>query len=201
MLPYARPTTRVAHVSAESRKSLIKFCNSCGAEVAHRIPEGDSLIRAICDACGTIHYQNPKIVVGCLPTYGDRILLCRRAIEPRYGLWTLPAGFMENNESASEGAAREAMEEANAHVEIEDIYTVYSLPTISQVYMMFRARLLDPNVSPGLESLEVKLVDEREIPWDQLAFTMVRRTLEHYLEDRRHGVFVPRFGDIRLPQR
>lgn len=186
---------------AKSRKSLIKFCNSCGAEVTHRIPEGDSLTRAVCDACGTIHYQNPKIVVGCLPTYGDRILLCKRAIEPRYGLWTLPAGFMENNESAAEGAAREALEEANARVEIEDLYTVYSLPSISQVYMMFRARLLDADVSPGLESLEVKLVEENEIPWDQLAFTMVRRTLEHFLEDRRRGVFVPRFGDIRPPQR
>jgi ADP-ribose pyrophosphatase YjhB (NUDIX family) len=183
------------------RKSLIKFCNSCGSAVVHRIPEGDSLHRAVCDACGTIQYQNPKIVVGCVPTYGERILICKRAIEPRYGLWTLPAGFMENEESASQGAAREALEEANAHVEIEDLYTVYSIPHISQVYMMFRAKLLDPDVSPGLESLEVKLATEDEIPWDQLAFTMVRRTLEHFIADRRTGVFVPRFGDILPPQR
>jgi ADP-ribose pyrophosphatase YjhB (NUDIX family) len=108
---------------------------------------------------------------------------------------------MENEESASEGAAREAMEEANARVEIEDLYTVYSIPHISQVYMMFRARLLDLEVSPGTESLEVKLVLEDEIPWDELAFAMVRRTLQHFLEDRRRGVFVPRFGDIRPPQR
>ena len=151
----------------------------------------------MCDNCGHIEYLNPKIVVGCLPVYGERILMCKRAIEPRYGLWTLPAGFMENNESAAEGAAREAMEEANARVEIEDLYTVYSIPNISQVYRMFRARLLDPDVSPGAESLEVKLVTESEIPWDRLAFAMVKRTLEHFLEDRRTGIFVPRVGDIR----
>jgi len=181
-------------------KSLIKFCNSCGAAVTHRIPEGDSLERAVCDACGIVHYVNPKIVVGCLPTYEERILICKRAIEPRYGLWTLPAGFMENNETAAEGAAREALEEANAKVEIEDLYTVYSIPNISQVYMMFRARLVDPDVSPGIESLEVRLVREEEIPWDQLAFAMVKLTLEHFLADRRRGVFTPRFGDIRPRQ-
>src|SRR5512138_2577923 len=144
-----------------------------------------------------VHYQNPKIVVVCLPVYGDRILICKRAIEPRYGLWTLPAGFMENNETAAEGAAREALEEANARVRIDDLYTVYSIPNISQVYMMFRAELVDPAVSPGLESLEVKLVTESEIPWDQLAFAMVKKTLESYLEDRKTGVYKPRFGDIR----
>ena len=180
---------------------MIKFCNSCGAAIGYRIPEGDSLPRAVCDACGTIQYENPKIVVGCLPTFGERILICKRAIEPRYGLWTLPAGFMENHESASQGAARKALEEANARVEIEDLYTVYSIPHISQVYMMFRARLIDPDVSPGIESLEVKLVTEEEIPWDQLAFAMVKRTLTHFLEDRKRGVFVQRFGDILPPQR
>ena len=180
---------------------MIKFCSHCGAEVVHRVPQGDSLVRAVCDNCGHIQYLNPKIVVGCLPVHGERILICKRAIEPRYGLWTLPAGYMENSETATEGAAREALEEANARVEIEDLYTVYSIPHISQVYMMFRARLLDLDVSPGIESLEVKLVTEAEIPWDQLAFTMVRRTLEHYLEDRKTGVFVPRFGDVRPPQR
>jgi ADP-ribose pyrophosphatase YjhB (NUDIX family) len=180
---------------------VIKFCPSCGTPVTHRIPEGDSLARAVCDACSTIHYQNPKMVVGCLATHDDRILMCRRAIEPRHGLWTLPAGFMENNETAAEGAAREALEEANARVEIVDLYTVYSLPHISQVYMLFRAHLVDPQVSPGIESLEVTLVKEADIPWDRLAFTMVRRTLEHFIEDRKSGVFVPRFGDIRPPQR
>ena len=201
MLPCEERFQPLSRISIESGKSLIKFCNSCGSAVAHRVPEGDSLARAVCDACGTIQYQNPKIVVGCVPVHGDRILICKRAIEPRYGLWTLPAGFMENNESAAEGAAREALEEANARVDIEDLYTVYSIPHISQVYMMFRAKLLDTDVSPGVESLEVKLVREDEIPWDQLAFTMVRRTLEHFLEDRKRGVFAPRFGDIRPPQR
>jgi ADP-ribose pyrophosphatase YjhB (NUDIX family) len=151
----------------------------------------------VCDSCGHIQYVNPKIVVGCLPVYGERILMCKRAIEPRLGLWTLPAGFMEMGESAAEGAAREALEEANAKVQIEDLYTVYSIPRISQVYMMFLARLVDPAVSPGVESLEVRLVTEAEIPWDELAFAMVKRTLTHFLEDRRRGVFVPRFGDIR----
>jgi ADP-ribose pyrophosphatase YjhB (NUDIX family) len=180
---------------------VIKFCSHCGSKVVHRVPQGDSLVRAVCDNCGHIQYLNPKIVVGCLPVHGERILICKRAIEPKYGLWTLPAGFMEENESAAEGAMREAMEEANAKVEIEDLYTVYSIPHISQVYMMFRARLLDLDVSPGIESLEVKLVTEAEIPWDQLAFTMVRRTLEHFLADRKTGIYVPRFGDIRPPQR
>lgn len=180
---------------------MIKFCSACGTSTTDRIPDGDNRLRAVCDACGHIQYLNPKIVAGCLPVWGDRILICKRAIEPRYGTWTLPAGFMENGESVAEGAAREAMEEANARVEITDLYTVYSIPHISQVYMMFLAKLLDPDVSAGTESLEVKLVTEDEIPWDQLAFTMVRRTLRHYLEDRKSGVFVPRFGDIRPPER
>ena len=149
---------------------MIKFCSACGSTVAQRVPEGDTHERAVCDSCGLIQYVNPKIVVGCLPVYGEHILMCKRAIEPRYGLWTLPAGFMENGESASEGAAREALEEANARVEIEDLYTVYSIPHISQVYMMFRARLLDLDFSPGTESLEVRLVLEDEIPWNELAF-------------------------------
>jgi ADP-ribose pyrophosphatase YjhB (NUDIX family) len=180
---------------------LIRFCNSCGSAVTYRIPEGDSLPRAVCDACGHIQYENPKIVVGSIPVHGDRILICKRAIEPRYGLWTLPAGFMENNETVQEGAAREALEEANARVEIGELYTLYSLPHISQVYMMFLSTLKDLDISPGVESLEVRMVTESEIPWDQLAFTMVRRTLEHYLEDRKTGVFLPRAGDIRAPSR
>jgi ADP-ribose pyrophosphatase YjhB (NUDIX family) len=179
----------------------IHFCSHCGAATVDRIPPGDNRPRAVCDACGTIHYQNPKVVCGCLPVWEDRILICKRAIEPRYGLWTLPAGFMENGETIQEGAAREAAEEANARVEIASLYTVFSIPTISQVYIMFLARLLDPNVSAGEESLEVKLVTENEIPWDQLAFAMVKQTLEYFIQDRKNGVFVPRFGDIRPPAR
>jgi ADP-ribose pyrophosphatase YjhB (NUDIX family) len=180
---------------------LIKFCNSCGKPVNHRIPEGDTFTRAVCDACAHIQYENPKIVVGCIPVLGERILICRRAIEPRYGLWTLPAGFMENEETAAEGAMREALEEAHARVAIDDLYTVFSVPHISQVHMMFRARLLNEDFGAGVESLEVRLVTADEIPWHELAFTVVRRTLEHFLEDRKRGVFVPRFGDLRSPVR
>jgi len=179
----------------------INYCPSCGARTATLIPQGDNLPRAVCESCGSIHYQNPKIVVGCIPIWEDKVLLCRRAIEPRHGLWTLPAGFMENSESVTAGAMREALEEANAIVEIEDLYTVYSIPHISQVYMMFRARLLNLNFSPGSESLEVKLVAEADIPWDQIAFVMVRNTLKHFYADRKSGVFVPRFGDIKPPER
>ena len=201
MLAWRNRFARAATVIHSPAKSLIKFCNSCGSPVRHRVPEGDTFMRAVCDACAHIQYENPKVVVGCLAVAGERILLCRRAIEPRYGLWTLPAGFMENEETAAEGAMREALEEARAKVHIEDLYTVFSVPHISQVHMMFRARLLNDDFGAGLESLEVKLVAADEIPWDQLAFTVVRRTLEHFLEDRKRGVFVPRFGDIRSPVR
>jgi len=179
----------------------IAHCNACGAKVEMRIPEGDTHARAVCPACGHIQYQNPKVVVGSVPVWEDRILLCKRAIEPRLGKWTLPAGFMENSESAPEGAAREALEEANARVEIEQLYTLFSVPHISQVYVIFRARLLDLDFSPGIESLEVKLVEEQDVPWDQLAFASVRRTLAHFFEDRRTGIFLPRFGEIRPPER
>ena len=180
---------------------MIRFCNACGSPVTYRIPEGDSLPRAVCDRCGHIQYENPKIVVGCVPLWEGRVLMCKRAIEPRYGLWTLPAGFMENHETTEQGAAREALEEANARVEIGQLYTLYSIPHISQVYMMYLGRLVDADVSPGVESLEVKLVTQDEVPWDQLAFTMVRKTLEAYFADRESGVFTTRFGSIQPPQR
>ena len=148
----------------------MNFCSNCGQKVSFRIPDGDTLPRFVCDACNIIHYQNPKMVVGCVPEWEDKILLCRRAIEPRYGLWTLPAGFLENNETAPAGAARETLEEANARVEVGELYSFISLPHISQVYAMFRARLLDLNYSAGSESLEVKLFTEDDVPWDHLAF-------------------------------
>ena len=137
----------------------MKFCSQCGsARLDLRIPDGDTLPRTVCAQCGTIHYQNPKVVVGCLPEWEDRVLLCRRAIEPRYGLWTLPAGFLENGESVPAGAVRETLEEANARVAIGDLYTLISLPQINQVYMMFRAQLTDVDFGPGPESLEVATV-------------------------------------------
>lgn len=154
----------------------------------------------MCSECGEIHYQNPKIVTGCIPEWEDRVLLCRRAIEPRHGYWTLPAGFMENGESTQQGAARETMEEANARVRILQLYATFNLPQIDQVYLFFRGQMLDMNFSPGEESLETGLYKESEIPWNDLAFSVVRETLLHYFSDRKGGEFVPRVGDIhRLP--
>ena len=168
----------------------MNFCSHCGAATLElRIPDGDTLPRFVCATCGTIHYENPKIVVGCLPVWDERVLLCKRAIEPRHGLWTLPAGFLENGETLEAGALRETLEEADARVELGDLYTVISLPQINQVYMMFRARLLDLDFGPGTESLEVELFDEDEIPWEQLAFRTIARTLRNFFLDRRLGAF------------
>src|SRR5207249_6020407 len=161
--------------------TVIKFCSHCGsAELRFGIPEGDTLPRYVCSSCGTIHYQNPKIVVGCLPEWGNEVLLCKRAIEPRYGLWTLPAGFLENGETIAAGAKRETLEEACARVDIVELYTLISLPYINQIYIMFRARLLDLDFCPGSESLEVKLFREDELPWGQIAFRTITRTLRNY---------------------
>lgn len=174
----------------------MNFCSACGAHVEHRVPPGDNLPRHICTNCGIIHYENPKMVVGCIPEWENRILLCRRAIEPRHGFWTVPAGFMENGETTAEGAARETLEEANARVEILGLYALFNIPHINQVYMLFRARLLDLNFSAGEETLETGLFDEDQIPWDQLAFITVRRTLRHYFDDRRAGAFHFHVGTI-----
>ena len=140
-------------------RATVKYCSSCGQSVGRRIPNGDNRERFVCDACGTIHYQNPKVVTGCLPVYGDRVLLCRRAIQPRAGLWTLPAGFLENGETSSDGAIRETLEEACANVSIEGLYAVFNLPHISQIYMFFRASLLDLDFKPGFESTDVRLFE------------------------------------------
>ncbi len=175
----------------------MKFCSHCGSDrIVLRVPEGDHVSRFICSDCATVHYQNPKVVVGCLPEWESRILLCRRAIEPRYGLWTLPAGFLENGETIFAGAARETLEEASARVEIGELYTVISLPQISQLYMMFRARLLDLDFSPGPESLEVRLFGEDEIPWEELAFRTIGRTLRNYFLDRKQGDFPARVSTL-----
>ena len=168
----------------------MNFCSNCGAATLElRIPDGDTLQRRVCATCWTIHYENPKIVAGCLPVWGERVLLCKRAIEPRHGLWTLPAGFLENGETLQSGALRETLEEADARVELGDLYTVISLPQIHQVYMMFRSRLLDLDFGPGTESLEVRLFDESEIPWAELAFRTIARTLRNFFLDRRLGAF------------
>lgn len=167
----------------------MNYCSNCGQALTEKIPAGDSRARHVCEACDTIHYQNPKIVAGCLPEWRGRLLLCRRAIEPRYGLWTLPAGFMENGESTEQAAVRETFEEACARVVDLQLYGVFSIPHISQVYMMFRAHLESGDFGPGAESLEVKLFEEHEIPWEELAFPVVRRTLERYYSDIRKQYF------------
>jgi len=180
----------------------MKFCSDCGAAVSLKIPAGDSLPRYVCDACATIHYQNPKMIVGCIAEWENRILLCRRAIEPRMGLWTVPAGFMENGETTAQGASRETLEEANARVEVGPLYAMYNIPHINQVYILFRARLLDLDFSAGVESLEVKLFDEADIPWEQIAFATVRNTLTHYYADRKAGEYRFHLGTIeRAPVR
>ena len=179
----------------------MNFCSDCAEKVTLRVPDGDNVPRYVCDACGTIHYQNPKMVVGCIPEWDDRIMLCRRAIEPRYGLWTLPAGFMENGETAAQGAARETLEEAGARVTVDQLYTFLNLPYINQIYVMFRATLLDLDFAAGTESLEVKLFSEAEIPWKELAFRTIKVTLEHYYADRKEGKFEFHMGDILPPNR
>ncbi len=175
----------------------MKYCSACGAGISYRIPDGDDRERAVCDGCDTIHYVNPRIIVGCLPEYQGRLLLCLRSIEPRKGFWTLPAGFMENGETTLEGAARETSEEAGANIKMGPLYTLYNLPHINQVYLMFRAQLLDLDFQPGIESLETRLFTEGEIPWDDIAFRTVRATLEQYFNDRNSGSFDFHFGDIR----
>ena len=178
----------------------MKYCNQCGSSLAYRIPEGDDRARFVCDACQTIHYQNPKLVVGCIPVWKDRILLCRRSIEPRYGKWTIPAGFFEQGETVEAGAKRELYEEARASVEFLEPYALYNLPFISQVYLIFRGPLKDKNFRAGDESLEVLLFKEDEIPWDDLAFTVVREVLRRYYKDFLKGVF-PFYVDDILPDR
>lgn len=155
--------------------------------------------RACCTACGAVHYENPKLVLGTLPVWKDQVLLCRRAIEPRHGMWTLPAGFMENNESMAQAACRETDEEAGAHIELQDLYTLISLPHISQIHGIYRAELIDLNFTPGEETLEVRLFKEHEIPWDQIAFRTIATTLEHFFADRQHGHFPFRSLELGPP--
>ena len=169
----------------------MRYCCHCRAELVYAIPAGDDRRRYLCRACATVHYQNPRIVAGCLPVWGEQILLCKRAILPRRGYWTLPAGFMELGETITEAGSRETREEANARVEIEALYAVFSLPEVDQVYMMFRSRLLDLDFSPGRESLEVGLFSEATIPWDEIAFMTISETLRLYFKDRAQG---GRFG-------
>lgn len=174
----------------------MKYCSHCGAEVTLKIPLDDNRQRYVCIACDLVHYQNPKIVAGCIPIWEEKVLLCKRAIEPRYGLWTLPAGFMEMGETTLEAAQRETLEEANARVDLLELYTVLNLPQASQVYMMFRSNLVDLDFAPGAESLEVELFRQEEIPWDSIAFATIRHTLDFYFNDRQNGCYPVHTGDI-----
>lgn len=174
----------------------INYCPSCGAKVSLRVPPGDRLLRHVCNACGTVHYRNPRLVVGALPVWEDSILLCRRAIEPRLGMWTLPAGFMENDETVAEAALRETHEEANARIELDDMFTLISVPHVNQVHVVYRARLLDLDFSAGEETLEVRLFGEDEIPWEDIAFRTIAMTLRHFFADRCAGLFSFHTADL-----
>lgn len=166
----------------------MKFCSNCGSGALEwRIPADDTRPRFVCPVCHTVHYDNPKMVVGTLPVWRDQVLLCRRAIEPRRGYWTLPAGFLENGEPLEGGALRETAEEANARVAELAMYTVITVLHVHQVHVIFRARLLDLDFSAGDESLEVRLFDEASIPWEEIAFRTIARSLRRYCNDRLRG--------------
>ncbi len=166
----------------------MNFCSNCGTRVVLKVPEGDFLPRHVCDNCGIIHYQNPKIVVGSVPEYQGRILICKRGIEPRQGYWTIPAGFMENDETLEAGAAREASEEARIDVDIGSLLLLANVTHARQIHVFFRSRMRTPDFSVTHESLEVRLVDEQDIPWGELAFPSTEAALRHFVADRAAGV-------------
>jgi ADP-ribose pyrophosphatase YjhB (NUDIX family) len=176
----------------------MKYCSQCGNGLTRRIPEADDRERHVCDSCGEVHYVNPRIIVCALPCFEDKVLLCKRAIEPRYGLWTLPGGFMELGESTIEAAARETLEEAGARIDGLELYAMYHIIHIDQVHMFYRARLRDFDFAPGTESLEVRLLREDEVPWQDMAFLAVTDTLRHYFRDLPTQRFPLRLADIRM---
>lgn len=179
-------------------RSPIKHCRNCGAAVVYRLPDdGDTHERAVCPTCDTIHYENPLNVVGTVPHFGDQVLLCKRNIEPAWGKWTLPAGFMELEETTVEGAARETDEEAGAEFEMQELFSVVSVPRVGQVHLFFRARLLSDQFDPGHETIEARLFREDEIPWEEIAFRTVKETLLRFFEDRRKGRFEVHTIDVR----
>ena len=175
----------------------MKFCSECGSDqIKKEIPKGDNRLRSVCGNCGTIHYRNPKVITGCLPIWRDKVLLCRRAIEPRKGYWNVPAGFMELGESAEEGAAREVWEEAEARVEIESALTIFTFTKFSHVYIQFVGKLIDGKYGIGEESTEVQLFAEEEIPWSEMAFESSTFALKKYFEDRKNGMQQTHLGSF-----
>ena len=179
----------------------MNFCSHCGNAVIKKIPQGDNRERYVCSNCGMIHYQNPKVIAGVLPVFGQQILLCKRSIEPRHGFWTLPAGFLENGESSLEGALRECVEEANATVINPELYAVFDIPQINQVYIFYRAQLLDLSFYPGIETTQTELFAEEDIPWDEISFPSVSETLKHFFEDRRNDSFRFHEQNIIVPDK
>lgn len=190
-------TTCSSKLRSITLANTIKYCAQCGSVVEEKIPSGETLLRAVCPSCHIIHYENPKIVAGSIPEWEDKILLCRRAIEPRLGLWTFPAGFMELGESTEEAAARETLEEAHAEINIHSLLGIFSLPHVSQVYVVYRAHLQNLNFKPGPESLDVQLVTLADIPWEHLAFPVIHESLTRYVQDiqaataQTHSAVVP----------
>ena len=170
-------------------KPVIRFCSSCGASVSQQVPAGDNRMRDVCDSCGKIHYQNPRMVTGTLPVYQGKVLLCKRAIEPRKGYWTLPGGFMELDETLEQGALRETLEEAGAEVRLQSLFTLFNVLAVGQVSVFFLSELPEPVFAAGEESLDVGLFSEEDIPWQDLAFDTIEITLKYYFRDRRKGVF------------
>ena len=170
--------------------STFKFCKNCGTGVELRLPDdGDSRVRAVCPSCKTVHYENPLNVVGTLPIWGDKVLLCKRNIEPRLGKWTLPAGFLEMGETLQEGASRETVEEAGAEFELGNLFSIMSVARVGQIHIFYKARLISDKFNPGYETMEAKLFEEAEIPWEEIAFKTVKETLKNYFEDRNLGFF------------
>lgn len=174
----------------------ILHCRACGTRVSYRVPADDNRERAICPACATVHYENPLAVVGTVPVWGSQVLLCRRNIEPRFGYWTLPGGFLELGETTEQGAVRETTEEAGAAIELQSLYTLLNVVRVGQVHLYYRARLLSPRFEPGPETIEAQLFEEDEVPWDDLAFETVRTTLRCFFEDRRQDHFSVHCADI-----
>jgi ADP-ribose pyrophosphatase YjhB (NUDIX family) len=180
----------------EKNSTRINFCTHCGAPMEKQVPPDDDHLRSVCTQCPHIHYENPKMVVGCIPTFKEKILLCKRNIEPQRGKWTLPAGYLENSESVQEGAARETLEETRADVLIIEPYRLFNLIVVDQVYLMFRARMKDENFGPTSESTEVRLFGEADIPWDEIAFEAIRQTLVDFFLDRKNGAYLFKIKDL-----
>ena len=179
-----------------NERDRIKHCRACGTPVAYLIPKDDNRERAVCPACATVHYENPLNVVGTVPIWGAQVLLCKRAIEPRHGFWTLPAGFLELGESTAQGALRETVEESGAQVDLGPLFSVLDVARVGQVHLFYLATMRSQALAPGIETLEARLFREDEVPWDEIAFRTVRETLRYFFDDRRRGQFSVHSAEI-----